>query len=193
MGSELKTLAPAYPSYRFDYTDLPELDITDSGTVEKYFMENNPDILINCAAYTSVDKAEQEPDIAGRLNHFAIKSLAEICESVHCFPIHISTDYVFDGMKKSPYSEDDIPNPLSVYGKTKLAGEVDFMSIVSRGIIFRTSWLYSSFGHNFVRTIIKKSLETDRLNVVNDQAGRPTYAHDLAKVILDILPEVLRL
>jgi dTDP-4-dehydrorhamnose reductase len=192
LGSELKTLAPEYPSFSFDHTDLPELDITDSESVKKYFLAKKPDVLINCAAYTAVDGAESEPEIAGMINHLAVKNLAEICEKMHCFPVHLSTDYVFDGGKNAPYNEDDIPNPLSVYGKTKLAGEVALMSAVSRGIIFRTSWLYSSFGHNFVKTIIKKSRETDRINVVNDQSGRPTYAHDLAKAILDILPEAIR-
>jgi dTDP-4-dehydrorhamnose reductase len=148
-------------------------------------------MLVNCAGYTAVDRAEDEPDLAKLINYEAVANLVGVCKSYDIYLVHISTDYVFDGKNHKPYTEGDKPNPASVYGKSKLAGEEAMMSCLEKGMIIRTSWLYSSFGNNFVKTILKKSVETGNLNVVDDQVGCPTYARDLAHAILEILPKAL--
>lgn len=188
LGSELKTIAGDYPYFSFIFTDVEELDITDSEKVEQFIKVNEPDVIINCAAYTGVDKAEDEAVKAMWLNRDGVSNLAGASDKFDCFLVHISTDFVFDGANTKPYTEADIPGPLSVYGLSKLDGEEAMLACLQKGLIIRTSWLYSSFGHNFVKTILKKGSETGILNVVDDQIGSPTYARDLAKVILDILP-----
>ena len=187
LGKEINSIADLYPEFNFLFTDIDELDITDLKEIDSFFKSNNIDILINCAAYTDVDKAEDEPKDADRINSLAVKYLANISKKYGSKMIHISTDYVFDGKAKSPYSEDNMTNPQTVYGKTKLEGENHFIESGVTGFIIRTSWLYSSFGKNFVKTISNLSKIKDELRVVDDQKGSPTNAKNLAKAILDIL------
>lgn len=184
LGSEIKQIQNDYPDYQFIYTDYNELDITKRETLHNYFKENNIDFVINCAAYTAVDKAEQDQDQVFLLNQTAVRNLVYCAEKYNLKLIHISTDYVFDGKSYKPYKENDRTNPLSIYGKSKYTGEQEIIGNKAKAVVIRTSWLYSSFGKNFVKTIIKLAKERDQLNVVADQIGSPTYAKDLAKVIL---------
>lgn len=174
-------------------TDSEQLDITDYKKLEEYIAIQRPDVIINAAAYTAVDRAEQEPEFAQRVNTDAPGYLAELSVKYGCKLIHISTDYVFDGAKNSPYSEDDTTNPINVYGKTKRNGEVKVLAANSNAIILRTSWLFSEYGDNFVKTIIKLAREKEKLDVVNDQFGNPTYAGDIACSIVKIIDNDLRL
>jgi len=188
LGNEIKELAPHYPHYEFLYTDVNELDITNATAVTRYFEFHCPDVIINCAAYTAVDKAENDEETAFLINAAASGILACAAADSGAFMVHISTDYVYDGRNFRPYVETDKLNPVSVYGKSKLAGEVAVLQAGGKAVIIRTSWLYSAFGNNFVKTMMKYGKERNSMNVVFDQVGTPTYAHDLAKVILDILP-----
>jgi dTDP-4-dehydrorhamnose reductase len=188
LGSEIKELAKNYSHYDFLYTDVDDLDITDAAEVNKYFEFHCPDTVINCAAYTAVDKAETEKEAAFLINSVAPGILSRAAADSGAFMVHISTDYVFDGRNFKPYHETDHVSPVSVYGKSKLAGETAVQEAGGKAVIIRTSWLYSAFGNNFVKTMIKYGSERDSLNVVFDQIGTPTYARDLAKAILDILP-----
>lgn len=188
LGSEIREVASGYPHNQFIYTDVDELDITDVSAVEGFFEYHNPDVVINCAAYTAVDKAENDRETAFRINARAAGILAKAAAESGAFLVHISTDYVFDGKHYYPYTETDRLNPVSVYARSKSAGEDEVIQTGGKAIIIRTSWLYSSFGHNFIKTIMKYGAERDSLNVVFDQTGTPTYAQDLAKTILDILP-----
>ncbi len=191
LGSEIQALASAYPLYQFSFTDIDHLDLTDHKSVRSYIEDRDFDVIINCAAYTAVDKAETEIEINEALNHLAVKNLATIAKEQSIKLVQVSTDYVFDGTKGSAYIENDNPNPQSVYGQTKLAGEQSMIEINPKNsVIIRTSWVYSSYGNNFVKTMLRLAKERDSLNVVADQFGSPTYAHDLAKVILDILPKI---
>jgi dTDP-4-dehydrorhamnose reductase len=190
LGSALRRLAGSYKDYIFTFTDISDLDLTDSSLMTSYLAEKNPDILINCAAYTAVDKAESETMQAIAVNATVPGEIARICAERGIRLIHISTDYVFDGRSFSPYKESDPVNPISVYAKSKLEGETLIRKQSVKGIIIRTSWLYSEYGQNFVKTILKKGKELGKLRVVYDQVGGPTYAGDLAGAILDILPEV---
>jgi len=191
LGSEIKAIAREFPFYSFLFTDVEELDITDREKSDHFIRETEPDVIINCAAYTAVDKAEEEPEKAMWLNRDAVSNLAGACDKYDCFMVQISTDFVFDGENSIPYREEDIPCPMSVYGLSKLDGEEALMACLQKGMIIRTSWLYSSFGNNFVKTILKKAKETGHLNVVDDQVGSPTYARDLARTILNILPSAM--
>ena len=191
LGREIREVSIFHPYYNFTFTDIEELDITDAGQVEQFFHKNNFDAVINCAAYTAVDRAEQEPVSAMLINRDAVANLVQACKNDDAYLVHISTDYVFDGRANRPYREDDRPNPASSYGRSKLAGEEAMMSCLLKGMIIRTSWLYSSFGSNFVKTILKKGAEKGKLDVVDDQFGCPTYASDLAATILKILPKAL--
>lgn len=188
LGSEFKELAESYTHYEFLFTDVDELNITDEASVNHYFGLYNPDVVINCAAYTAVDKAETDKDTAYLVNAVATGNLARASAESGAFMVHISTDYVYDGRNFCPYTEIDAINPLSVYGKSKAAGENEVQRADGKAVIIRTSWLYSAFGNNFIKTMMKYGKERDTLNVVFDQVGTPTYAHDLAKAILDILP-----
>jgi dTDP-4-dehydrorhamnose reductase len=190
LGNEIKSLSTNYPDYNFIFTDVEELNITDYQQIDQFFKINNIQFIINCAAYTAVDKAEQESDLARYINANAVRYLSQIAKKNHAFMIHISTDYVFDGKNHKPYTEKDLICPTSAYGKTKAEGENEVRNHAEKGIIIRTSWLYSSFGHNFIKTILKYGKERGKLNVVFDQIGTPTYAADLAKAILDILPQL---
>ena len=190
VGSEIKELSKDY-NYNFFFTTSNDLDITNHNKVKEYLESNNINIIINCAAYTAVDKAEDDKENANDINHLAVKNLAQISKDNNIKLIHISTDYVFDGKNFKPYTEDDITNPNSVYGKTKLDGENEMIKInPHNSIIVRTSWVYSSFGNNFVKTMLRLGKEKDELGVIFDQIGSPTYARDLAQNILDILPNI---
>ena len=169
----------------FFFVGRKELDLGNNSNITNYFNKNNRfDLIINCAAYTAVDKAEEEQDFANQVNYLAVKQLAEIANKHKTKLMHISTDYVFDGESDEPYKETDKTNPINVYGKTKLAGERVLQEVMStNAIIIRTSWMYSEYGNNFVKTILKLGKERDELNVVSDQIGSPTYATDLAKAI----------
>ena len=187
LGNELKVLADAYPCFNFIFTDVAELDITSEPEVEMIVKNEKPAAIINCAAYTAVDKAEKEDNLAFLINATAVGNLARVSSMHGVLLIHISTDYVFDGKGFRPYQEDDPTNPVSLYAKSKHAGEQQVQSYADKALIIRTSWLYSEFGTNFVKTIMKYGKERGQLNVVFDQIGTPTYARDLAKTILDIL------
>ena len=173
----------------FVFVGREELDLSDENNINNYFDNNDRfDIIINCAAYTAVDKAEEEQELANQVNHLAVQQLAEISNKHKTKLMHISTDYVFDGESDEPYTETDKTNPINVYGKTKLAGEKALQEVMStNAIIIRTSWLYSEYGNNFVKNMLKLGKERDELNVVSDQIGSPTYATDLAKAILEII------
>lgn len=188
LGSEIRRLETNFLEYKFLFTDYEELSIIDEEAVEKFFEENRPDYCINCAAYTAVDKAEEksEQDIVEKLNADAVGYLAKQCSKYHTKFLHISTDYVFDGSSSTPYTEADVPNPVSVYGVTKLRGE-ELALQNTDAIIIRTAWVYSSFGKNFVKTMMRLMQEKTEINVVNDQYGTPTYAADLAAVLLQII------
>jgi dTDP-4-dehydrorhamnose reductase len=192
LGNEIRVLSEDYPDFDFDYTDIDELDITDPLKVGAYFKATKPQVIINCAAYTAVDKAELDEPTAYMINAKAVEILSKSSADIGALMIHISTDYVFDGKSYLPYIESDKINPQSAYGRSKLAGEDAVREYASKGIIFRTSWLYSAFGNNFVKTMIKYGNERDELKVVFDQVGTPTYARDLAKAILDIIPSALQ-
>ncbi len=188
LGSELLNISANYPQFNFIFTDSSSMNISNHQLVKNICYENKINTIINCAAYTSVDKAESEFTIADEVNHFAVKNLASIAKLLEIKLIHVSTDYVFDGTGSKPYTEVDSPNPRSVYGKTKLDGERSILSINPvDSYILRTSWLYSSFGKNFFKTILSLSSQRDQLSVVFDQVGTPTYSKDLAKVILQIV------
>ncbi len=190
LGNEIRFFANQYPDYHFVFTDVAELDITEYQQIDSFFKENNFNFVINCAAYTAVDKAEQEIEIARYINVNAVKYLSQIAKKHHAFLIHVSTDYVFNGKNHKPYSEEDVICPTSAYGKTKAEGETEVRNYAEKAIIIRTSWLYSSYGNNFVKTILKYGKERGKLNVVFDQIGTPTYAADLAKAILEIIPQL---
>lgn len=190
LGNEFRELAPQYSKYQFFLTDVEELDITNPDRVYKYLKTNKIECVINCAGYTQVDKAEDDKPSASLLNSTATKYLAEATSRVGAMLVHISTDYVFEGKNYKPYTENDTANPKSIYGKTKLDGEIEVMFNAKRAIIIRTSWLYSSFGQNFVKTILEKAKTEKELKVIFDQIGTPTYARDLARVILEIIPKV---
>jgi dTDP-4-dehydrorhamnose reductase len=190
LGSEIKALSQNY-DYTFYFTDKETLDITDISKIEQFLEKNSINTIINCAAYTAVDKAEEERDTAKRINADAVKNLAILSKNKGIKLIHISTDYVFDGKNHIPYKENDTVNPQSVYGTTKLEGEQNILDINPKhSIIIRTSWVYSTYGANFVKTMIRLGNQKDELGVIFDQVGTPTYAQDLAQAILDILPQI---
>jgi len=174
--------------HSFVFVTRKQLDLSSFSNIHSYFKTQKFDLIINCAAYTSVDKAEHGSEEANIINHLAVKQVAEIAKSNNIKLIHISTDYVFDGLKHQPYSESDTTSPLNIYGKTKLAGENAILSIMKfDAIIIRTSWLYSEYGNNFVTTILKLAQKNNNLNIVFDQIGTPTYAADLGQVIVNII------
>jgi dTDP-4-dehydrorhamnose reductase len=187
VGREFRVLAAKYPQYNFLFAGREELAIEDFDAVEKYFADNKINFCVNCAAYTAVDKAETEKDNAFLINATAAGNLAAVCTAYNTQLIHISTDYVFDGSGTQPYRESDTTNPLGVYGQSKLKGEELVLQNNAAAIIIRTSWVYSSFGNNFVKTMLRLMKERESINVVNDQLGCPTYAADLAVVIMEII------
>ena len=184
LGNEIRLLEKNYPQYEFFNTDVKELDITNLLAVEQFVAENKIDGIVNCAAFTAVDKAEDNKERCTTLNTVAPSYLASAVEKRGGWMIQISTDYVFDGTKHTPYVETDTPCPNSVYGSTKLAGELGVTKFCKRSMIIRTAWLYSTYGNNFVKTMIRLGKEKSELGVIFDQVGTPTYAHDLAQVIM---------
>lgn len=187
LGSELKAIETNLNNATCFFTDVAELDITDKKAIDNLVTSNNINIIINCAAYTNVDKAEDDEANADLINHIAVLNLAQVAKERNAFLIHVSTDYVFDGSRNTPYTEDVPTAPLGVYGVTKLKGEKAVTASGCKYLIFRTSWLYSAFGNNFVKTMIRLTTEKDKLNVVFDQVGTPTYAGDLASMIFSII------
>ncbi len=189
LGSEIKQIKDNFPSFHFIFTDIEELDITKFSDINLFYKKHKFDFIVNCAAYTNVDKAETDFGNAYKINAEAVKNLSEISRDYKIPLIHISTDYVFDGESNIPYTENDKVNPQSVYGKTKLKGE-EFAKEAYNHIIIRTSWLYSSFGNNFLKTMIKFGKERENINVVADQIGSPTFAGDLALTVIQIIKKI---
>lgn len=188
LGNEMRCIATNDTKNSYVFTDVADLDITNAKTVTSFFNELKPDFVVNCAAYTAVDKAEDEIEVCSLINSKAVENIATAAKNIGCKVIHISTDYVYDGDATKPYNEDDITSPKSVYGKTKLKGEESILTILpNSGIVIRTAWLYSTYGKNFVKTMIDLGKVRDSLNVVNDQKGTPTYAADLALTIKQII------
>lgn len=190
LGSEIKQLTQEYPDWKFLFTDVDTLDITDDASVQHYFSANKVDAVINCAAYTAVDKAETDMEIAYKVNALAPGILAKYSFRAGAKMVHISTDYVFGGNASQPYGEDDDVDPQGVYGRTKLEGEKSVWRENPDSIIIRTAWLYSSVGNNFVKSMLRLGKEKEELKVVYDQVGSPTYAADLAKAVLEILAKI---
>lgn len=190
IGSELRKVASSYNSYSFQFLNREGLDITDSTAVNQLFKNLQPDILINCAAYTAVDKAEVEKDSATLVNVDAPSILAKACKAHDYFMIHYSSDYVYHIGGNQPLLESDNNNPKGIYASTKLEGERKVLNTLKKSIVIRTSWVYSSFGNNFVKTMIRLGKERDKLNIVSDQIGTPTYAHDIAIATLDIIKQI---
>lgn len=187
LGSEIRFLSDRYRQYDFVYTDSADLDITDGAAVMKAAKDNGYYAIINCAAYTAVDKAESDKDKAYLINATGAANLAKAALAIDAKLVHVSTDFIFDGKHSEPIKEDDKPNPLSVYGATKLAGEQKALKANPQTLLIRTSWVYSSFGFNFVKTILRLCRDRESLNVIYDQIGTPTYARDLAGFILSAL------
>ena len=190
LGSEIKELENNYNKVDLIFKDLPELDICNSEALETFIIDHKVNSVINCAAYTAVDKSEEDAEIAERVNSMGVLNLVNALKKVNGKLIHISTDYVFDGDHFSPYKESDPVSPIGVYGKTKRAGELAVINSAIDSIVIRTSWLYSSFGSNFVKTMLRLGSEKENLGVIFDQVGTPTFARDLAKTCLDILTGV---
>ena len=190
VGNELRLLATNY-EYNFFFANREDLDICDTQAVASYVDTYAISTIINTAAYTAVDRAEEEEILANKINHLAVKNLAQLSKKKNIKLIHLSTDYVFDGTNFKPYIESDKTDPKTVYGKTKRDGEKALLALNPKNtIIIRTSWVYSSFGENFVKTMLRLGKERESLGVIFDQVGTPTYARDLARVILDILPQI---
>lgn len=191
LGNEFRELEASHGEFRFIFAGKPELDVTVQSWVQSFIAQHKPDAVINCAAYTNVERAEDEPDTAHAGNALAAGYLAMACHEHGAMLIHISTDYVFDGKKDAPYKEEDEVNPLNVYGKSKLEGERLIDEKMDRYYILRTSWLYSTFGHNFYKTMLRLAQEKGELNVVSDQFASPTYAGALAKDIMLLLEKTI--
>ncbi|MFA5921267.1 MAG: dTDP-4-dehydrorhamnose reductase [Methylococcaceae bacterium] len=188
LGSELHQLSGLYSNYTFTFISRNELDLSNSDAIQHWFADKTFDVIINCAAYTAVDKAESEPALAKAINATAVATLARIVKEKNISLIHISTDYVFDGKNFKPYLETDPTDPHGLYGQTKLEGEQAMLAInPEKSIIIRTSWVYSSFGNNFVKTMLRLGREREELGVIYDQVGSPTSARDLALAILSII------
>jgi dTDP-4-dehydrorhamnose reductase len=187
LGQSIKSIANKYPTIQFIYTDFYEMDITNIESCTNAFLKYQPQFCINTAAYTAVDKAESEPEKAHLINGLGSENLAKVCKENDTILLHISTDFIFDGTSKKPYLESDFPNPQSVYGQTKLEGEIAIQNTWEKHFIIRTSWVYSQFGANFMKTMLRLASERDSLSVVSDQIGTPTNAVDLAEVILTIV------
>lgn len=187
LASCIKDIVKEQKELIFKFASSDDLDVTNFNAVERYFKSNNISHCINCAAYTAVDNSESNQEIAEKINVKGAKNLATICKTFNSILIHISTDFVFDGTQTKPYKENDKVNPISIYGLTKLQGELTIVEHLERNIILRTSWLYSEHGQNFLKTMLRLGSERDSLSVVADQIGTPTYAGDLAKVIVAIV------
>ena len=187
LGQSIKFIANKYPTIQFIYNDYYEMDITNIESCTNAFLKYKPQFCINTAAYTAVDKAESEPEKAHLINSIGPENLAKVCKEYDTILLHISTDFIFDGTSKTPYLESDLPNPQSVYGQTKLEGEIAIQNTWEKHFIIRTSWVYSQFGTNFMKTMLRLASERDSLSVVSDQIGTPTNAVDLAEALLTII------
>ena len=187
LGNEMQLLEKVHPEHNFFNTDVAELDITNQEAIETFVTEHKIDGIVNCAAYTAVDKAEDNEELCNKLNAEAPAYLAHAVGQRGGWMVQISTDYVFDGTNHTPYMEDEDTCPNSVYGKTKLVGELNVQKLCERSVIIRTAWLYSTFGNNFVKTMIRLGKEKTELGVIFDQIGTPTYAHDLAVAIFAVI------
>ncbi len=187
LGQSLQFIASQYPEMQFVFATSQDLDITNSHSVDSFFENKKIDFCINTAAYTAVDKAESEQEKAYLVNVIGPKNLAIACQKTGSTLVHISTDFVFDGSNEKPYLETDVTNPIGVYGQTKLEGETEIASNCRKHYIIRTSWVYSQFGNNFMKTMLRLSQERTELNVVSDQIGTPTNAVDLAEAIIKII------
>lgn len=187
LGQALQHIASGYAEIDFVFCDSKTLDITDKAAIQSQFKKYKPDFCINAAAYTAVDKAEQEPEKAIAINTTAAQYLAEVCDEFNAQLLHVSTDFVFDGLAEGPYLETDMPNPQSVYGQTKLDGEKAIQAVFGAYFIVRTSWVYSQFAGNFMKTMLRLGSERDSLSVVDDQIGTPTHAVDLADALVQII------
>ncbi len=187
MGQSMAKIAGEFPAYRFVFSDLPEADITDEGAMRRLVEVSRAQAIVNCAAYTAVDRAETEPHVAEAVNTHGPRILSAIAGERGIPLVHISTDYVFDGRGSAPLREDDATGPLNVYGRTKLDGERAVMASGANALIIRTSWLYSEFGSNFVKTMLRLSETRSEIDVVDDQVGSPTYAEDLARAVMTLL------
>lgn len=187
LGQSIQFIAKKYPEIQFLFFSSGELDISNFERCQMVFAQHKPSFCINAAAYTAVDKAESEPEKAHLINVIGAQNIAEACKTNHCVLVHISTDFVFDGTKRTPYTENDTTNPLGVYGKTKLEGEQAIQKILERYFIIRTSWVYSQFGSNFMKTMLRLATERDSISVVSDQIGTPTNAVDLAECLVTII------
>lgn len=187
LGNSIRLLAKHYPQYNFLFTDVDTLDITDPQAVGKAIKDNQVDYVVNCAAYTAVDKAEDNEELCRRLNSYAVGLLGKAAHEAGAKMIHISTDYVFSGTGCLPYKETDETRPVSAYGRTKLAGEQILLEVCPEAVIIRTAWLYSEFGSNFVKTVLRLGKERDELRFVFDQIGTPTYAGDLAAAVMAVV------
>ena len=183
LGNEMRVLSAEYPEYSYFFTDVEELNICNEQAVMDYVEDHQIHVIVNCAAYTAVDKAEEDVELCTKLNADAVGYLAKAAEAFGAEFIQISTDYVFDGTAHTPYRETEPTCPNSVYGSTKLAGEQNALTLCTRSMVIRTAWLYSTFGNNFVKTMIRLGRERDSLGVIFDQVGTPTYARDLARAI----------
>jgi len=191
LGNELKVVSKNFYGYDFIFTDLDTLDLSNKEQTAEFIKINSPDWIVNCAAYNLVDKAQSEPETAMVVNGTAVKNIVDSIKGSETRFIHISTDYIYDGLANVPYNESAVPNPASEYGKSKLAGE-KFALQHHAAMVIRTAWLYSSFGNNFVKTIMRHGKEKESLKVVFDQTGTPTYASDLATAIMSIISGVIR-
>ena len=187
LGQSIKFIANKYPTIQFIYTDFHEMDITNIESCTNAFLKYKPQFCTNTAAYTAVDKAESEPEKAHLINSIGPENLAKVCKENDTILLHISTDFIFDGTLKTPYLESDLPNPQSVYGQTKLEGEIAIQNTWEKHFIIRTSWVYSQFGTNFMKTMLRLASERNSLSVVSDQIGTPTNAVDLAEALLTII------
>ena len=187
LGNEMQQAAKRFPEFNYIYTDVEELDICDKAALDAFVKSNDVNVIVNCAAYTAVDKAEDDVALCYKINADAVRNIGEVATANAVKVVHVSTDYVFDGTNYVPYSEDKLVSPNTVYGKSKLAGEQALMETCKQAVILRTAWLYSSFGNNFVKTMIRLGGEKDFIPVVFDQIGSPTYAADLADAILKVL------
>lgn len=189
LGNSIRRLSAGYPQFAFVFTDIDTLDLCDASAVDAFVREKQADYILNCAAYTAVDKAEDDEALCRRVNCDAVRNMGKAARSVGAKLIHVSTDYVFDGTHHQPYVETDATCPVSVYGRTKLAGEQAISEVCPEAVIIRTAWLYSEYGNNFVKTMLRLGREREQLSVVFDQVGTPTYAGDLAEAILSILSQ----
>ena len=187
LGQALQSIEKFYPEIDFHFLNSSELNITDLEQCKTVFKKEKPDFCINAAAYTAVDRAESEPEKAYLINVAGAENLAKVCKEFNTVLLHISTDFIFDGISTQPYSEEALPNPIGVYGQTKLDGEKVIQEIWKKNFIIRTSWVYSQFGANFMKTMLRLASERDSLFVVNDQIGTPTNAIDLAEALLKII------